>query len=104
MKTFNKTLLPTPFESASAFGRRLCSRGTVRRRSPSVASSDVVDSTSDVRSTRNAAEVDRYVQTLQNLDDIRDALSMDVSDEVYETTPMILMTGRYESFTQGLES
>ena len=67
----------------------------------------VVEHTSDLRPTQSAPDMDSYERMLRNLDDIREALRSGVYDDVYENCRdnlRDLILGRYQSFTQGLES
>lgn len=72
------------------------------------ASSDVVDQRSDARPTTQAPDpTPSYELMLRNLDDIRDALRVDVFDEVFDRCRedlRDLIDGRFESFSQGLQS
>ena len=61
----------------------------------------------DIQPVASLLPAPTYEQMLRNLDDIRDAPREDVYDDVYERclgNLRDMMLGRYESFTQKLES
>ena len=71
------------------------------------ASTNVDVNRPDIQPVTSALPLPTYVEMLRNLDDIRDALREDVYDDVYDRCSGNLrdmMLGRYESFTQKMES